>query len=514
MEARPVDLPPLQELRFELEGQDRLLVTLVSGTAEVFGYELAPQVVYPFSDELRGAIFTWHGCTLSLRGKATTEYIAQETTTPLHLNLHLALEQARLQSRPPASFFVTAQQDQTEQDEELPGPRVMVLGERNAGKSTLIKTLLNWAIRSGNGARQDLNALPLASEEDQLGPQRGVMLVNLDPSDGAMTVPGTFSIAPVYSCVPTTTPALSFGTTYSNGPSLPIILQQPSKADQASATEEALIPLEVNYNTLAPALNALSFFYGHTDWGRNDALAETQIKRLGAFLRSKLEEGGEPGLWRGGVLVDTPAELAERSRGQMLIKLVRTLGVNVIVVLGSEKLQVDITRLMSTNKSVKVLRVPKSGGVSDIDNAYRRRLRAKQIHSYFYGGPTVSCGALSPHNASILFDYLKVYRIGADFAAPSSALPLGQDMASRDLRLYDIDITESRTFPELVNHICAVLQVDDDADDEEALVSPVLGYIHLRSVDSERKRVGLLSPLAGRLPRKRLVFASLEWSES
>lgn len=38
--------------------------------------------------------------------------------------------------------------------------------------------------------------------------------------------------------------------------------------------------------------------------------------------------------------------------------------VNVIVVVGSEKLHVEMTKLMSTNRSVMVVRVPKSGGVS------------------------------------------------------------------------------------------------------------------------------------------------------
>jgi len=38
--------------------------------------------------------------------------------------------------------------------------------------------------------------------------------------------------------------------------------------------------------------------------------------------------------------------------------------VNVLLVLGSERLYVEMTKLLNTNKTVTVVRVPKSDGVS------------------------------------------------------------------------------------------------------------------------------------------------------
>jgi hypothetical protein len=50
--------------------------------------------------------------------------------------------------------------------------------------------------------------------------------------------------------------------------------------------------------------------------------------------------------------------------------------------------------------------------VSEVDSQYRRRIQAAQVHSYFYGGPPYSHGALSPHSMSIKFEFLKIYRFG------------------------------------------------------------------------------------------------------
>ena len=60
-------LQALQEYRFELESaKDAIAIRLVSGTAEIFGMELAMDVDYPFGEEARGAVFTWTGCELQI----------------------------------------------------------------------------------------------------------------------------------------------------------------------------------------------------------------------------------------------------------------------------------------------------------------------------------------------------------------------------------------------------------------------------------------------------------------
>ena len=69
--------------------------------------------------------------------------------------------------------------------------------------------------------------------------------------------------------------------------------------------------------------SGISFFYGHTEWGRNDGLTEALFTRLGDVVRRRVEESGDEGLWRGGIFVDTPAEFAKKDKHAMITRCVR-----------------------------------------------------------------------------------------------------------------------------------------------------------------------------------------------
>lgn len=49
---------------------------------------------------------------------------------------------------------------------------------------------------------------------------------------------------------------------------------------------------------------------------------------------------------------------------------------------------------------------------TDMDHNYRRRIEACQIKSYFYGGPALSQGQLSPFTIVVKFEDLAIYRTG------------------------------------------------------------------------------------------------------
>ena len=63
---RQISLLPLQEFRFELEPGESLAVTLLQGSAEVFGFELVPGQPHPFGDEVRAAVWTPNGAELEM----------------------------------------------------------------------------------------------------------------------------------------------------------------------------------------------------------------------------------------------------------------------------------------------------------------------------------------------------------------------------------------------------------------------------------------------------------------
>lgn len=69
--------------------------------------------------------------------------------------------------------------------------------------------------------------------------------------------------------------------------------------------------------------SGISFFYGHSEWGRNDGLADALLTRLGDVVRRRVEESGEEGLWRGGMFVDTPADFAKKDKYSMITRCVR-----------------------------------------------------------------------------------------------------------------------------------------------------------------------------------------------
>ena len=138
---------------------------LVSGTAELFGTELAPQRPYTFTGT-KAAIYTYVGARLSVLGRPAIDYLADETPQAAHANLHFALEDLRAAATDLAS-------------PDALGPRVLVVGPANAGKTSLVKLLGAYASRSG----------------------RVPLVANVDPGEGFLAPPGTLSAAALDSVV-------------------------------------------------------------------------------------------------------------------------------------------------------------------------------------------------------------------------------------------------------------------------------------------------------------------------
>jgi polyribonucleotide 5'-hydroxyl-kinase len=133
----------------------------MSGTAELFGTELALNHIYTFRGT-KSSIYTWHGCRIEVTG-ACEEYTAEETSMLQYANTHFALEKLRDE----------AQQKRGE------GPRVLLVGPNNSGKTSLVKLLTAYAIRMG----------------------RQPMVINTDPREGLLSIPGTLTATPFASII-------------------------------------------------------------------------------------------------------------------------------------------------------------------------------------------------------------------------------------------------------------------------------------------------------------------------
>lgn len=162
--TRTKDLAANTEYRFEVDFSHTLTIKLVSGNAEYFGTEMAFLATYSFRGT-KGAVFTWHGCKLEIGGEVESDYIAEETPMMSCANLHFALEPVRDRS-------VTSGNNEM-------GPRVLVVGPENSGKTSLVKILTSYASKTG----------------------RQPMVVNLDPRQGMLSPPGSFSAAAFSSIV-------------------------------------------------------------------------------------------------------------------------------------------------------------------------------------------------------------------------------------------------------------------------------------------------------------------------
>ncbi|KJE90532.1 cleavage/polyadenylation factor ia subunit clp1p [Capsaspora owczarzaki ATCC 30864] len=154
---RSFTLNAQHELRVEIDNEKRATITVLSGTAEIFGTELAVDRAYTFSGA-KLAVFSWHGATVQIAGPTEVAYVSKETPMTSYVNTHAALEQLRIAAERMGSQS---------------GPRVLIAGAGDVGKSSLCKILLSYAARSG----------------------RRPLYVDLDVGQGSISVPGVMATA-------------------------------------------------------------------------------------------------------------------------------------------------------------------------------------------------------------------------------------------------------------------------------------------------------------------------------
>ncbi|GMR42157.1 hypothetical protein PMAYCL1PPCAC_12352, partial [Pristionchus mayeri] len=141
------------ELRIVVD-EGEAIVELVDGRAEIFGSELEKNKKYAFQKGSRIAIFTYEGATVDVAGSGVNSYTSDQTPMVIYLNTHAAIEQIRKVA---------------ESDPSHRGPRIMLVGPTDVGKSTVCRILCNYSVRMG----------------------RSPILVDLDVGQGDIAVPGT-----------------------------------------------------------------------------------------------------------------------------------------------------------------------------------------------------------------------------------------------------------------------------------------------------------------------------------
>jgi len=184
-----ITLKPQEELRFEVASEENLTLLLKQGMAEIFGAELSVDRPYKFMAGTKLACFTYQGATIQLiidhsnskqssGGSSSSFYTASETPMNQYMEVHMGLEDQRNKSVSAvnvASASVERNAAQQSLRDVVRGPRVMIVGPTDSGKSSLSKILLNYASRMGHK----------------------LMFVDLDVGQGQIAIPGVMAIAEV-----------------------------------------------------------------------------------------------------------------------------------------------------------------------------------------------------------------------------------------------------------------------------------------------------------------------------
>ncbi|SAM09369.1 hypothetical protein [Absidia glauca] len=417
-DVRIVDLDADSEFRFEVDFKAQVQIKLLKGTAEIFGTELATGVDYTFSGR-KAAVYTWH------------EYTANETPMSSYLNTHLAIQQLRTLAR---------------SSNEL-GPRVLVIGPHDVGKTSLCKIMASYAFRQGEKP----------------------LYVSLDTAEGSITMPGAVTATAISHLIDIEE---GFG----------------SSATTAASMGSTTMPL--------------AYYYGYESPSENVKMYNLVVSRLASTANSRLAADADSRA--SGIIIDTPG-LIDQVGYELIWHAVQEFSVNVVVVLGHERLYSDMMKKYKDQAGITVVKLNKSGGVVERDKQFRTQLQRTKIKEYFYGTPKCE---LSPYSMLVNFNDINIWRVG-EVIAPSSALPIGMENMDSETKLVKVD-----SFDMCLHSVMAILDADDSEDEGNLLNSSVVGFIYISDVNDEKKKMTILSPSPGRLPRRHVLMGAFKWMET
>lgn len=329
-------------------------------------------------------------------------------------------------------------------------PRVMVVGPPDVGKTSLCKILINYAVKHG----------------------RTPMFVDINPSEGTVTIPSTLTATVI---------------------------------DRPIDIEEQLSVLPAK-SSMAP----LTYFYGYLQSTDKLKLYNKLLIKLSETIQKKMDKDSV--VRHSGLIISTPNNLSNNANWDTFTFIIEKFKVNVVIVVGHERLYSDINKCYQDNKKISVVKLTKSGGVVNRDPSTRRILQSYKIKEYFYG--THKC-ELAPYSVIVPFSDIFIRTIEQGIA-PSSALPIGMERKVQETRLVPVEPTE-----DLINSILALTNVDvkenEEANEEEddiLIGTRLLGFVHVTNVDTEKKKITLLCPCHGRIPKKYMLLADLKWIET
>lgn len=465
-----IDIPAGSEWRFEVPFKTLMKLKVLEGVGEIFGTELPNEVDIRLTG-CKLAIYAPlpSGCRLhyetapnkenvniSNEDSQISEYISDESLMPQYTNLHFALEVLR---------------QEAETVPEKKGPKLMIVGNAESGKTTLAKVLASYAVK--------MDRMPL--------------LVNLDPKEGVFSVPGSLTATPVSDFLDIESVggwggSTTLGATFHN-PKQPLVKS-----------------------------------YGFYEIAENVELYKYQISQLGVAALTRLND--DEVVRKSGVIIDTPP-LGMKDQS-VIESIVSDFEVDILVVMGNDRLLMDLKRKFHhkiAKGTLNIIKVAKSGGVTEIDESFLRKQQEDSIKEYFNGNYKTH---LSPYKTDVDIKSFVIYKAVKllEYTSQLAFLPSGdsytaedgteteekKDENSMDKFFVKLDDPNSSN---LENSVVAITHVPISGKiaPRDLLNSSVLGYAHVSKVDDAKQRMSLLLPFPGQIPRCVLIATSIGYTE-
>lgn len=204
----------------------------------------------------------------------------------------------------------------------------------------------------------------------------------------------------------------------------------------------------------------LVFHFGHKKPSANIALYNLLVSRLAEVCSDRLQANKKARV--SGVVINTCGWVQDDGY-KLLTHAAQAFEVDAILVLDNERLYNELVRDMPD--FVKVVFLPKSGGVVERNRAQRIESRDQGVREYFYGSRT----PLYPHSFDVKWGEARIYKIGAP-SLPASCMPLG--MKSED-NLTKLVLVSPGT--SLLHRLLSVSFADSPEDD--VVQTNVAGFV-------------------------------------
>ncbi|KAH9506670.1 Cleavage polyadenylation factor subunit clp1 [Dermatophagoides farinae] len=254
--------------------------------------------------------------------------------------------------------------------------------------------------------------------------------------------------------------------------------------------------IEDSFHITAP----IAFHYGHLTQSKNTSLYNIIMKALAEVVECK--KTNEPSTKYSGTIVNTSGWVQGYGY-QSILQAIEHFRIDIVLVLDQERLYSELVRDLKSKQAIKVLLIPKSGGVVSRSREFRAEMRDQKIRSYFYGTTTKP---FYPYSFDIPFAQFTAYKIGSP-NLPDSCMPIGMKSTDNSTKLIPVQPSSSSS-SSILNHIFSISCSTTEQDIDKVITTNIYGFIAVTQVHMDRQVVTVLSPQPRPLPKNYIFIMS------